>query len=329
MTASLAQASGSQAVLTSRKEQAEDTAPRISRTTTAFTRAARIAVKPALSLFGSACTYPIPWPYGIISRTVEVLSPTHPGTRTVRDRLRGTSASITAPSKPVRADRAIFYIHGGALLVCSPATHRGIIGRLADECSTTVYAPSYPMLHDAPLSDIIEHVMRAYREVRASHRHISIVGDSAGGFLSLAVLAAARKEGLAEPDSLALISPVADLDTRTTVAQFTGSDPLFPASAMRSMAMVARSAHKTRAEELGLDWDTLTSVKNPPIRITYAQGEMLRADSRRVKAMLGRDVFLDEGKGLSLHVYPVLCEVLPEALSAVHDIASFIDSSWR
>lgn len=293
----------------------------------AITRIVRVGVKPILDTYGRFSHMPIPWPYALLSKMVELAAPRHAGVHVHCDTIGQAKAMVTTPKKNHRKG-VIFYIHGGALLVCSPSTHQRMIGHLAEMTGMTVIAPSYPMIHRTTVPNIIEHVMTAYRDVCARYDKVVVAGDSAGGYLSLAVLAAARKEGCREPERLALFSPVSNLDTRETVSQWRESglsDPMFSVRVMRSMALVAR-AHRTQRHELALDWDTLTSpgYQNPPILVQCATREMLSVDARYIVDRMGDSATLDSDNRMSLHVFQALCEAIPESMQALRRASRFL-----
>lgn len=81
----------------------------------------------------------------------------------------------------------MLYLHGGAYLIGSPATHRAITTHLARRCAaevarwtTGVPGTSVPAARDDALA-----VYLALLEAGHSPRRLLLAGDSAGGHLAL------------------------------------------------------------------------------------------------------------------------------------------------
>ena len=285
--------------------------------------AARTTVRPVLDVYGRVLHLPIPWPYKYLSKALEWQIRSLPGVERTVTHLAGTRTSVFTPANP-DPDTAILYLHGGGLLVCSPGTHRRFIAHLAQGIGAQAYAPAYPMLTDATPGEIIRHLLPVYRALRAQYRNVIVAGDSAGGYLTLAITAAARRAGLSDPTVLLLVSPTINLDTRTTVNAYTargGSDPLFPASAMRTMAHSARR-RGTRKHELRVDFDALVESPLPPTALSYAGREMLSVDAEFLEQTFDSITSMRHGE-MSLHVYPVLCEMMPESMRAISELSDF------
>lgn len=135
---------------------------------------------------------------------------------------RGSSFSrISVKGRPVERVRcgsadggAILYLHGGAYVAGSPATHRSITGRLAKLTASEVFAPDYRLAPEHPFPAALEDAVATYRWLLAqgySADKIAIVGDSAGGGLTMATALKLRDEGTPLPAALVTFSPWVDL----------------------------------------------------------------------------------------------------------------------
>ena len=111
--------------------------------------------------------------------------------------------------------RLILYLHGGAFCLCSSRTHRGLLMRIADSTHAIVLAPDYrrPPEHPwpTPVDDCLDTYRWLLKERSVDPSLIVFAGDSAGGGLVLAVMAAARAAGLPLPAGGAMYSPWLDL----------------------------------------------------------------------------------------------------------------------
>ncbi len=128
----------------------------------------------------------------------------------------------------------LLYLHGGAYVVGSPATHRPITGALARGTGLAVFALEYRLAPEHPFPAALHDALAACRALRAAGPLV-LAGDSAGGGLALATALALRDGGEPLPAALFLIAPWVDL----TLA---GLPPPTPGEAMLSQAWVAAGA---------------------------------------------------------------------------------------
>lgn len=112
----------------------------------------------------------------------------------------------------------LLYLHGGAMCLCSPKTHREMLLRLAKETGKIIVAVAYrkppTYSYPTPLLDCY----KTYEWLLSQGKTVSVAGDSAGGTLALSLTKMAKKEGLALPKSLVLVSPWVNLAENEVVA---------------------------------------------------------------------------------------------------------------
>ena len=92
---------------------------------------------------------------------------------------------VRAPS--AQTERAILYLHGGAFVMCSPATHRELAARLSACTNAAVLVLDYRLAPEYPFPAAMQDAVSAYRwllDKGYAERHIVIGGDSAGGGLA-------------------------------------------------------------------------------------------------------------------------------------------------
>jgi epsilon-lactone hydrolase len=113
------------------------------------------------------------------------------------------------------SDRVVLYFHGGGYVLGSINTHRALIARIARASKARALAINYRLAPDHPFPAAVDDAAAAYRWlVSGGHqaRKIVVVGDSAGGGLTLALLATLRGVSAPMPAAAALISPWTDLE---------------------------------------------------------------------------------------------------------------------
>ena len=149
---------------------------------------------------------------------------------TLRRHPRGASAAgnssainnavqMGLPSDRIEAEgadrsRTILYLHGGAYVLGSRRTHRGLAAQIALVSGASVHLLDYRLGPEHKHPAGIEDSIAAYRELLASGidaKSIVIAGDSAGGGLTVATLLALRDADVPLPAAAVCISPWVDL----------------------------------------------------------------------------------------------------------------------
>lgn len=138
------------------------------------------------------------------------------GAQVERSTLGGVGAEriVTAASSP---ERTLLYLHGGAYLVGSPATHRAAAAHLTHAVGAVGHVLDYRLAPEHPYPAAVDDALAAYRallDAGVPAERIVVAGDSAGGGLALALALRARALGLPLPAALGLISPWVDATLR-------------------------------------------------------------------------------------------------------------------
>ncbi|HTQ18298.1 alpha/beta hydrolase [Mycobacterium sp.] len=173
---------------------------------------ARVAVRPALSL-GSQL--PVPWPYGALDLAARVLPPI-PGTVRSTVELANCTAELVRAKGVRRADgngRVVLYLHGGAFLCKGNHTHARLVSLLSRYADAPVLMVDYRLLPQHSLGQAINDCEDGYywlREMGYQADQIVVAGDSAGGYLSMALAERLLADG-EQPAALVAMSPLLEL----------------------------------------------------------------------------------------------------------------------
>jgi acetyl esterase/lipase len=130
---------------------------------------------------------------------MDKLTPKAPaGTRTERVIAGGapTELVIVPVSKP---GRYVLYLHGGAYRAGSPSNYRHFTWRIATATCAAVLILDYRLAPEFPFPAALDDAVGAYRWLlasRAEAAHTVLMGDSAGGGLTVATLLKLRDEAL-------------------------------------------------------------------------------------------------------------------------------------
>ena len=134
----------------------------------------------------------------------------------------------------------LYYLHGGAYLMGSPATHRQMVSFIARESGVRALLPDYALAPENPFPAGLQDCLAVYRGLLAAGanaKHILIGGDSAGGGMTMATLLSLRDTGEELPIAAILLSPWLDLTTAGESAKTRADkDPWFRPDDMEQVA---------------------------------------------------------------------------------------------
>lgn len=218
-------------------------------------------------------------------------------------------------------DQVLLYIHGGAYVMGTAPAYRGLASQIASRARRTTYILEYPLAPETALPAAIELAAAALERLASRYSKVGMVGDSAGGGLTLATL---RETDVAS--AAVVFSPWTDLT-------FSGASMRGRASrevllAEESLRIAARgylgstSAHDPRASPLLGIPATL-----PPLLIQVGSEEILYDDSLRYAQRahaVGHRVMFQEWAGTH-HVFQQNVVELHAARTALDDAAAFFD----
>ena len=247
--------------------------------------------------------------------------------------------------------RRAVYLHGGAYVFEITMQHWQLVAHLAIRTGTRFTVPIYPLAPAATASTIVPAVanLAATLIAEVGADRVTIMGDSAGGGMALAVAlqlrdrarehsADAAQPGGAQPGGAqaggAEASTAAAAQPRTILISpwldISGTDPQLAVIAPRDPWLAVPGSHAAGAVyrgELGED-DPMVSPINGDLeglgRITMFSGtrDILNADAARLVARARtEDIPLDYHEAPEMiHVWPLL--PIPEARTARATIAS-------
>lgn len=231
---------------------------------------------------------------------------------------------IEAPES--RADRVLFYVHGGAFVLRFPNTHAAMVGRWCRRLGARALMVDYRLAPEHRYPAAVDDCVVAYRWLLAQTpaKDVAIAGDSAGGNLVLATLHRLKAEGLALPRCAVLLSPVVDFTLSSpSLLSNAASDPMFTLEKLAALRLLYAAPEQFLEPTLSPLFGDFATF--PPLLFQVGEIEMLRDESLRAAARAhaaGVTVEVDVWCDMA-HVFQAL--PLPQAAIAEARIAAFIE----
>ncbi|MUL45782.1 alpha/beta hydrolase [Mycobacterium sp. CBMA293] len=300
--------------------------------------AATLAIKSTLTI--GSYVPKAPWPWGMVDFVARVMRP-EPGTIRATIGLPNCTAQLVRAKGVLPADgrrSVILYMHGGAFLTCGVHTHARVVGALSKYADAPVLVVDYRMIPKHSIGEAIEDCHDAYRWLRLKGYEpdqIVLAGDSAGGYLSLALAEKLQAEGEL-PAAVATMSPLFEIDNEGR-AQHPNmkSDAMFPAHAFDALVELiedAASRHIVdgQPEEV---YEPLDHIEPglPRTLIHVSGSEVLLNDARKAAHMLaacGVPVEVHVWPG-QMHVFQLAAPLVKEADRSLKQIGDYIrEATW-
>ena len=214
----------------------------------------------------------------------------------------------------------IFYIHGGAYRHDIVLPHWQLIEKLVRIAGAQVIVPAYRLIPFATYREAFDLIVPLYKKYceACPDKKIILMGDSAGGGLSLTLAEYFKAEGIRMPEELVLLSPWIDVVMdNEEMAEYQRRDPFL---SIESLSVCA----KHWADDLDLhDWRVspiygdLKGIRN--VTVFVGTAEICYPDVVKFYHMLDEDpsnsLYVAEDMN---HVFPLF--PIPEAKPAVEKI---------
>lgn len=249
------------------------------------------------------------------------------GVKITQEILAGRNAERYTPvSAP--GDAVVLFFHGGGYCIGSLTTHRSFVARLAEASRVTWMAFDYRLAPEHRFPGAVDDAVAAYRALRkegCAANRIVIAGDSAGGGLTLAAIAALRDSGDALPAAGVCLSAWTDLAmTGASIDAKALDDPMLAPWELHGFArhyLNGSDARNSLASPLYADFRGF-----PPLLTHVGDAEILRDDSARL-AQRARDAGVEVTYLLApemVHVWHFFAALIPEGEAALQQVGQYV-----
>ena len=261
----------------------------------------------------------------VILRLLTATMPMAGGVQLSRELIAGRSCEWHRV--PNSAGKVILYLHGGAYLIGSPATHRGIASGIAIRSNRDVCVIDYRLAPEHPFPAARDDAVAAYRDLLTrgyEPADIVLAGDSAGGHLALITALELAAQGQPMPGALVCFSPVVDFTAENMHTPPAG-DPLLNKSWIEQAADLFCPSGMDRRDP-GLSPINGELAQLPRLLIQVGEDELLLNDSLRLATQAreaGVEVQLERYPEC-WHVFQANTGLLKVADTALDRVATFL-----
>jgi epsilon-lactone hydrolase len=227
----------------------------------------------------------------------------------------------------------VLYLHGGAFLTCGANSHSRVVNAISRYADAPVLVVNYRLIPKHSVGMALDDCHDGYRWLRLrgyDPEQIVLAGDSAGGYLALA-LAQRLQEENEEPAAMVAISPLLQLAKEPKQAHPNIKiDAMFPAKAFDALvALVARAAAKNIVDgEPEPIYEPLDHLEPglPRTLIHVSGSEVLLHDAqlaarRLAAAGVPAEVRVWPGQ---IHDFQLAAPIVPEATRSLRQIGEYI-----
>lgn len=234
---------------------------------------------------------------------------------------------ISGP-KTASGDKVVYYLHGGGYISGSAKTGRPLTAPLARQMGVHIFSLDYRLAPEHHFPAGLDDTVAGYRWLLSSGlapKNISVMGDSAGGGMALALALRLRDAGDPLPACLVCLSPWTDMTGHSkSIAANADRDPMFVAEDIDRYA-AAYLGNQSRLDPLASPLlGNLAGL--PPMLLQVGRNEVLLDDARDL-----HEKVLAAGGSSKLHVYEGVphgwhfgAPFVPESREALREIAEFI-----
>lgn len=227
----------------------------------------------------------------------------------------------------------VLFLHGGAYVAGSIATHRALVGRIAKASKTKCLSVEYGLAPERPFPHGLDDAIKAYHwliKKGFDHKKIVICGDSAGGGLAICTLVKLRDEKAPQPAAGVVMSPWTDLlCSGESGVKNAKSDPMLTTASGKIYAKLYGTENDLKHPHIS---PLYTDPKGlPPILIQVSNHEILLDDTTRFeKKAKAAGVNIEvEYWDKMVHVWQAYGPYLPEAMKALKKMGDYIENKTK
>ena len=224
--------------------------------------------------------------------------------------------------------KVIFYIHGGAWTNQPLNLHWLFMDKMAQSLNAKIIAPIYPKVPHFNYKDTYPKILNLYKEILGtieSSNQLTIMGDSAGGNITLGLAHLLKMNHLPQPKDIILLSACVDMGLENPlIPEYEEKDPMLASEGMEVITKI---------------WAADKNLNDPLISPIYGDFKGLGKithfigthESLYPDAIKFDEKLIEQGIEINTFVYPKMNHVfvvmpIPEAKDAQQKIINIISN---
>ncbi|MFJ6265845.1 alpha/beta hydrolase fold domain-containing protein [Lysinibacillus xylanilyticus] len=138
--------------------------------------------------------------------------------------------------------KVILYLHGGAWTNQPLNFHWWFLDKMAQSLNAKIIAPIYPKVPHFNYKDTYPKILNLYKEILATvenSNQLTIMGDSAGGNISLGLAHLLKMNHLPQPKDIILLSACVDMSFENPlISEYEENDPMLASEGMEVITKI-------------------------------------------------------------------------------------------
>lgn len=216
----------------------------------------------------------------------------------------------------------VLYIHGGAWVYGIDAVHVTFCDELATRLDAMVYMPLYPLAPQNTADEAYNVIYDLYCGLIAQDKKIYVMGDSAGGNISLGLAHMLKANYQAMPEAMVLMAPAADISfSNPEIYEVEKIDPALRRYGCLECAKLWAAGRALEDPLLNPMYSDVSGY--PKTMLIFGTGDILYPDGMKLFEKLdaaGVKASFVRAEGL-FHVFPVY--PIPERTEILEMITEF------
>ncbi|CAF1393863.1 unnamed protein product [Adineta steineri] len=239
-------------------------------------------------------------------------------------------------SSSKNSDKILIYIHGGGFMTGDINTYSGFECYLSRIFNINVLHVEYRLVPEHPYPAAVDDTIALYHALldqNISSSRMMIMGDSAGGGLTLQTMQVLITRELPVPHGVILLSPWADISS--SGESYTRNRPIDPILFDHNSTWVAAQILGPKQIHLSHKDPLISPLYGsfkgfPPMYVNVGTAEITEDDSREIVKRAKQanvDVTLEVAVHL-MHVYPIFYLYYPEARNTIDNINEWMKTKF-
>lgn len=220
----------------------------------------------------------------------------------------------------------IVYLHGGGYVHEMSPFHWVFLGKLMDTLDCAITVPIYPLATEQRFDHIFSFVLDVYEQLLHDKEpeNITLMGDSAGGGMALALAQLISEKGHPQPQHIIMFSPFLDVTlSNPEVKALEKQDPILALPGMMEAGRMYAGGADPRNYLISPIYGKLEGLGQ--ITIFVGTDEILLADAQRLKKRA-----IKQGIKINYFEYPAMFHAwpifpIPETKKTINQIKAIME----